>query len=114
MRLQISFLIIYQKEFTYLSTILELITPDIWAMGLQPFKACSNSSICYDCRYEFKFQIFDENNNLVIHTVDTIDFETSSCDTSFYSFPSIDSIDVNYVASILNDTLTIGLSAQKQ
>mgnify|MGYP003674476850 CR=1 FL=1 len=82
---------------------------------IDPFIACGNSTICFDCRYKFTLQIIDEENKLVLQVSDSlVDFqEDGLCLVDSFQIDVIDSVDENYSASIIGDELVIGLSARK-
>jgi RHS repeat-associated protein len=85
-----------------------------YGFDIDAYKGCSTASICYDCRYRFTFQLYDEDYDLVLEATDTlVNFQQSTCTNESYAIDAIDSVDINYTASINGDSLLITLPGIK-
>jgi len=86
-----------------------------YGFDIDPYIACSNVDVCFDCRYELVFQIVDENNDLVLEARDSvIEFEHLSCLSESYALDTISYEKPGITADLTGSVISVQLSAQKQ
>ena len=86
-----------------------------YSFDIEPYFACSNVDLCFDCRYKFTFQIVDEENDLILEAKDhELGFEHQSCFSDSFKLDTINYTKSGVVSSINGNVIEITLSAQKQ